>query len=162
MLCGSSFGAAVAIAFALRQIKRVQALILIANAFGASHEQMGEGDLDSYGDLGDRIAAEGLEVVATSEAARTNSERPLTRWIQHDEQSLIAFLRAVPIYRPFERANDLRGVTVPTLVIPGEDAIHTPELSAAYADALPNAKFFKGEGPEGAVKSFLDDFRIRS
>ena len=161
MFCGSSFGAAVAIGFALRHIERVQALILIANAFGASHQQMGEGDLESYGDLGDRIAAEGLEVVATREAARTKSNRPLTRWVQHDEASLIAFLRAVPMYRPFKRPADLRAVTVPTLVIPGEDAIHTPELGAAYADALPNAKLFKGEAPRGAVKSFLDDFRTR-
>jgi pimeloyl-ACP methyl ester carboxylesterase len=161
IISGSSFGAAVAIAFALRHIERVQALVLIASAFGASYDEMGEGNLDSYGDLGDRIAAEGLEAVAASEAARTNSKRPLTRWMQHDEASLIAFLRAVPLFRPFERADDLRRVTAPALVVPGADAIHTPELSAAYADALPNATLFKGETLQESVKSFLDDFRVR-
>lgn len=159
IISGSSFGAAVATAFALRHIERVRALILIASAFGASYDEMGEGNLESYGDLGDRIAAEGLEAVAAIEAARTKSKRPLTRWMQHDEASVIAFLRAVPVYRPFERADDLRRVTAPTLVLPGGDAIHTPELSAAYADALPNATLFNGAMSEEAVESFLDDFR---
>jgi pimeloyl-ACP methyl ester carboxylesterase len=154
---GSSFGAAVATAFTLRHPERVDALILVASAFGALRDPMGEGNLDTYGDLADRIADEGLEAVAASEAARTGSTRPLQRWTQHDEASLIAWLRAVPMYRPFERKDDLRRIAVPALVVSGGDAIHTPELSAAYAGALPNATLV--DTLEEALGSFLDDFR---
>ncbi|MBW3588670.1 MAG: alpha/beta hydrolase [Actinobacteria bacterium] len=155
VIAGSSFGAAVAVAFALRHLERVRALILISNAFGALHEQMGEGDLESYRSLADRIAAEGLAAVAASESERLGSSRPMTRWTQHDEDSLVAWLRAVPMFRPFERSADLQTVTVPTLVVSGGDAIHTRELSKAYADALPNATLVEAETLDDAVSKFL-------
>jgi pimeloyl-ACP methyl ester carboxylesterase len=161
VICGSSFGAAVAVAFALRHIERVGTLILIASAFGALEDEMGEGNLDSYGELGERVASEGLKSVAEREAARTGSDRPLTRWLKHDEASLIAFLRAVPVHRPFREVNELHAVTVPTLVIPGRDAIHTPELSAAYADALPDARLVEGKTTEEVLGSFLNHYRSR-
>lgn len=155
VIAGSSFGAAVAVAFALRHLERVRGLILISNAFGALHDQMGEGDLDSYRTLADRIAAEGLAAVAASESERLGSSRPMTRWTQHDEDSVVAWLRAVPMFRPFDRSADLQKVTVPTLVVSGRDAIHTRELSSAYAEALPNATLVDGESLDHAVAEFL-------
>ena len=155
VVCGVSFGAAVAVAFALRHLERVAGLILIASAFGAAYDEMGEGDLDAYGDLAERIAAAGRDVVVEREVERTGSRRPRERWTQHDEASLVAFLRAVPLYRPFESIRDLASLTVPTLVVAGEDAIHTPELSAAYATALPDATEASGARRDEALRSFL-------
>lgn len=155
ILGGSSFGAAVAIAFTLRHLERVQALILIASAFGAERDSMGEGRLEAYGELAERIAAEGLKEVAASEAKRTSSDRPMTRWTQHDEVSLIAWLRAVPMYRPFKQVSDLHKAAVPALVVSGEDAIHTRELSRAYAEALPSATLVDAGSVEGALADFL-------
>ena len=159
VIAGSSFGAAVAVAFALRHLERVRALILISNAFGALHDQMGEGDLESYRTLADRIAAEGLAAVAATESDRLGSSRPMTRWTQHDEDSVVAWLRAVPMFRPFERSTDLQAVTVPTLVVSGADAIHTPEVSTAYAEALPNARLVQEEFLDDAVSKFLGGIR---
>jgi 3-oxoadipate enol-lactonase len=155
VVCGVSFGAAVAVAFALRHLERVTGLILVASAFGASRDQMGEGNLAAYGDLGERIAAEGLDVVIDREVDRTGSNRPRERWAQHDEASLVAFLRAVPLYRPFDVMPDLAGLAVPALVVAGEDAIHTPELSAAYAKALPDATEASAGRRDEALRSFL-------
>lgn len=144
VVTGSSFGAAVALAFALRFPERTHALALIASAFGASRDPMGEGNLSSYGELGERIAEEGLLAVATREAERTGSSRPLERWTQHDEASVVAWLRAVPLYRPFESIADLGRFGGPTLVVPGADKVHTRELSEGLARHLPTARFAVG------------------
>lgn len=157
---GTSFGAAVALSLTRLHPERVRALVLIASAFGAKNDQMGEGNLAAYGDLGERIANEGLESVAQSEAERRGSNRPIERWTPHDEPSLVAWLRAVPIYRPFDRITDLQKVTVPALVVPGQDAIHTRELSESYASALPGAILAGGSTSLNvAVASFLESYR---
>ena len=153
IVAGVSFGAAVATAFAIAYPERVRALVLLACAFGGKRDPMGEGDLDRYGALGDRMAIEGVRAVAESEAVRTGSRRPIERWTQHDDQSLIAFMRAVPRYRPFDRASELAEITVPTLVVSGNDEIHTPELSRSYAAAIPDATFV---GPGAPLARTVD------
>jgi 3-oxoadipate enol-lactonase len=162
VVAGSSFGAAVVVAFALRHLERVRGLVLIASAFGALVDEMGEGDLQSYADLADRIASDGLEGVAAQESERTGSDRPARRWLQHDETSLIAWLRAVPQYRPFERGAELSRLTVPTLVVPGADSVHTPELSTAYARALPNATVAEAGSMGEALREFLEPFKAEA
>jgi pimeloyl-ACP methyl ester carboxylesterase len=159
---GVSFGAAVAVAFAVRYPARVRGLFLLASAFGSQHEAMGEGDLERYGVLGARMGAEGVRAVAESEAARIGSTRPIERWTQHDEESIVAWMRAVPRYRPFESVSDLERVTAPTLVVAGNDDIHRLELSEAYAAALPDAMLVGSSArlPE-VVGRFLDGFRDR-
>jgi pimeloyl-ACP methyl ester carboxylesterase len=159
---GTSFGAAVALAFAVRHPARVRGLVLLASAFGSLDGTMEEGDLKRYGVLGDRMGAEGVRAVAESESARIGSVRPVQRWMQHDEASLVAFMRAVPRNRPIDRLSDLDVLTMPALVVSGDDEIHRPQLSEAYADALPDATLV---GPSAslteAVATFLDRFRDR-
>lgn len=158
VVVGSSFGAGVALGFALGFPKRVQALALIASAFGARRDAMGEGELSAYADLGNRIAEEGLVAVATKESERTGSSRPLQRWTQHDEASVVAWLRAVPIYRPFETVADLHRVSRPTLIVPGADNVHTRELSEALARSLPTARFADGAmSLSEVVRDFLQE-----
>lgn len=160
IVAGVSFGAAVATAFAIAYPERVRALVLLASAFGGERDPMGEGDLERYGALADRMAIEGVRSVAESEAVRTGSKRPIERWTQHDDQSLIAFMRAVPVYRPFDRASDLAKITVPTLVVSGNDEIHTPELSRSYAESIPDATFIRpGASLVRTVDVFLARFR---
>lgn len=157
---GTSFGAAVAAAFAVRYPRRVRGLVLLASAFGARRDPMGEGDLERYRRLAERMENEGVRAVAEDEATRTGSTRPIERWTNHDEQSVVAFMRAVPSHRPFERAADLADVVCPALIYPGNDEIHTPELSASYASALPNATMVDPTTPlREAVGSFLGRFR---
>jgi pimeloyl-ACP methyl ester carboxylesterase len=157
---GTSFGAAVALAFAVRHPSRVRALILLASAFGSIDGALDEGDLGRYGVLGDRMASEGVCAVAESESDRVGSRRPVERWARHDEASLVAFMRAVPRNRPIEQLSDVGALTMPTLVVSGDDEIHRPELSTAYANALPDAVLIGASAPlSDAVGTFLDPFR---
>lgn len=153
---GTSFGAAVATAFAVMFPERVRALILIACAFGPREDGTLEGDLDRYGKLADRMETDGVRTVAEQEAERAGSTRPIERWTQHDEASLIAWMRAASCERPVERFSDLQRVTAPALVVPGGDAIHRPELSRTYAAELPNVTVADGAaGLAETVSSFL-------
>ncbi len=153
---GTSFGAAVATAFAVAFPQRVRALILLACAFGPREDSTLEGDLDAYRRLADRMDAEGVGTVAEQEAERSGSTRPIDRWTQHHDASLVAWMRAVPLDRPIERLADLQRVTAPVLVVPGGDAIHRPELSRAYAAALPNATLAEdASGLAQTVSAFL-------
>lgn len=136
---GASFGAAVAVAVTLRHPERVRALLLLQSAFGPSLDAVAEGDLDAYRVLGDRIAQQGASAVADENAARSGSPSRAARWTQHDERSLVAWLRAVPRYRPMALWDDLAAVDVPVLVVPGQDAVHTHALSERYAAALPRS-----------------------
>lgn len=158
VVVGASFGAAVALAFARTYPDQVRALILMASAFGGKNEPMGEGNLGIYRDLADRIANEGLVVVAGEESERTASRRPIERWTVHDEASLVAWLQAVPMYRPFKSAADLRELEVPVLLIPGQDEIHTRQLSRSLERSLPGARMAdSGSAFAETVGNFLEN-----
>ena len=157
---GTSFGAAVATAFAVACPERVEALILLACAFGPREDASCEGDLSAYGKLAERMAVWGVRTVAEQEAERVGSRRPIERWTQHDDASLVAWMRAVPLDRPIDRFDQLEAVTAPALIVPGTDEIHRPQLSEAYAAALADATLVDGAARLGdAVGTFLERFR---
>jgi pimeloyl-ACP methyl ester carboxylesterase len=148
-------GAHTAIAYALRHPERLAGLALIGPVYTGTIEQ------DSL-DYWDRLAAaletggvdgfvayieaeQGIDPRWRDSVLRFTRERLL---LQRRPEALAEALREVPRSRPFDSMEELRALEVPALVVASNDDAdpgHPYEAAAAYARALPNARFLSEE-----------------
>lgn len=158
VLAGSSMGAATAMAFALSQPERVEALVQITPAYdGAPHpdtdewdrlaEALGRGDLDAFVRLSgaDAVPERFRETVAL--AIRQRLER-------HEHLRAVAdALRVVPRSAAFHGLDGLEELDLPVLVVGSRDDTdpdHPLEVAHEYARRLPRAELLveePGEAP---------------
>ena len=150
-LCGASLGSVVALATAIHHPERVSALVLMAPALipGRPRGPELQALLDSWVAVADRLDAHGVEATLTwvdENPVPLNSEA-LRR---HDPGSLSASLRSIATLMPAERLEDIAAITAPTLVIPGLDPVHDPEIGAIYARTIPGSSVaeVRLDGPE--------------
>jgi 3-oxoadipate enol-lactonase len=147
---GASMGAGVALAAALRYPERLDAVVLgqpvwMGNARG--HAQLQQEMDDARSKIGELVVRKGVDtgveawlgVLGRCEDA--DLRRALTdSWNAHDTASFRAFFSyPAATQQPFEHLEELRALTMPILVIAGNDPIHPADIAEAYMAMLPNA-----------------------
>jgi pimeloyl-ACP methyl ester carboxylesterase len=160
VLAGHSMGAHTAIAYALRQPRRLAGLVVIGPVFQGEIEEsslrywdglagaLEGGGVDGFVDYIDRNQA--------IDPAWRDSVLGFTRarmLLNRHPQALVEALREVPRSRPFESMDELRALELPALVVASHDDAdpgHPYAVAAAYAEALPQARLLseaEGESP---------------
>jgi 3-oxoadipate enol-lactonase len=137
---GPSFGAAVALSFALAHPDRTAALVMITPAYGGA-------------DMG-LTAFQGAQLAGLDQAVAQAGEFAGLRSFYQASPAMLAYFdanvgdwdfasfRATAAFmasgaQPFAKAADLAALRCPTLLIEGADAMHPPEVSSRLAAAIP-------------------------
>lgn len=150
-LAGSSMGAATAARFALEHGDRLSALVLITPAY------LGAGRLDAaalahWDRLADALEAGDVDAFVERtgvgelperwrEAARVATRQRIER--HRDLAAVARAVRVVPRSAAFDDVDDLRALSVPTLVAATRDAAdpgHPLAVAERYATAIPGAR----------------------
>jgi 3-oxoadipate enol-lactonase len=126
---GVSLGAGIALATALRNPGRVDALILHSNVYAGettgwlpSQKEAQEGVFEKAQQIADG------EVLAEA------------KWQRHDSESIAAAISGLGWTQPFLDEKELANIECPALVLPGADAMHLPEVSQMYLERIPNSR----------------------
>ena len=160
VLVGNSMGAATAMAFALEQPERVEALVQVTPAYdGSPHDSAGE--VASWERLADALERDGVDGFVAAydpplrgrwhEIVMQFTRRRLER---HRHPAAVAdALRVVPRSVAFDGLEALERMAVPTLVVASRDEadpLHPLAVAEAYMERLPNAELAveeEGESP---------------
>jgi pimeloyl-ACP methyl ester carboxylesterase len=157
VLAGHSMGAHTAIAYALRNPRRLSGLVVIGPAYDGT---ISAESLTYWNGLADALQESGIEgfvayidrVQGIDPAWRDSVLRfTRERMLRHRHlDAIVAALREVPRSRPFEGLESLAPIDVPALVVASHDAAdpgHPYAVAAAYAEHLPHAQLVsEGEG----------------
>lgn len=140
---GISFGAAVAVAVAVRHPALVAGLVVLSPAYGGGELGLSPAQDDAMQRMhaaGSRAPAEGVAVLyplfdALPLAIR---DRALAMVDSFDAASVAATTRFLASgAQPFARGADLAASEAPALLVPGTDPTHPPEVAAVYRSWLP-------------------------
>jgi pimeloyl-ACP methyl ester carboxylesterase len=160
VLVGHSMGAHTAVAYALRQPRRLAGLVVIGPVFQGEIEEsslrywdglagaLEGGGVDGFVDYIDRNQA--IDPTWRDSVLGFTRARML---LNRHPQALVEALREVPRSRPFESMDELRALELPALVVASHDDAdpgHPYAVAAAYAEALPQARLLseaEGESP---------------
>lgn len=162
VLAGSSMGAATAMAYALREPDRVQALVQITPAYGGAPRTDGIDQDRIWIEMADALA-HGPERFA--EAAiphdmpeqwrETAKEATIQRMEAHTDLEAVAnAMRVVPWSTAFDGMEQLEDVEIPTLVVASRDpadGLHPYEVAADYAERLPNGELLVEDEDESPI-----------
>lgn len=152
VLAGASMGAHTIARFALRHPERVAALGLITPAYDPEADTSGPDAFAGWDALARGLRAGGVEgfIAAYDFAPVPDTWRATVETVvrqrlsAHDHPEAVAdALEAVPRSRPFERLDELTGISAPTLVIASRDEAdpgHPLAVSERYAQAIPGAR----------------------
>ena len=161
VLGGVSFGAGVALATVLHFPEIVSGLFLWASPYAGAETGWSNGQRRSL-EWTFRIAEEvqragGIDGIARRRAvdATVDVERETARWRRHDPLSFATALLGVGYDQPFASIDELEALSVPTVVIPGANAMHPREVGLAYAEAIPGAQLAEEETAESAIRELL-------
>jgi pimeloyl-ACP methyl ester carboxylesterase len=143
-LLGVSMGAGIAIATALRHPGRVQSLVLFMSPYAGRY-------LDSQ-------LPRQLATLTRAEAILRGEhvEMP-ARWKAHDPMSIALALVGIEWRQPLESPTELVAVTHPTLVVPGADDLHPPEVADVYLAHMPDARL--GVADLAAIRRFASGWK---
>jgi pimeloyl-ACP methyl ester carboxylesterase len=147
VLGGLSLGGYVALAFVRRHADRLGGLLLLDTKAGADTEQARADRLRMV----ERVLAEGTGFLPEATLPRvlgktSLEERPelverVTAMVREQDPLAIAGAQRGMAARP-DATDVLAGITVPTLVVTGEeDAVIGPEVGRELAAAIPDARF---------------------
>jgi 3-oxoadipate enol-lactonase len=141
---GVSSGSGVALRFALRRPGRTAGLVLVKPVYGGEERgytgQQKE-TLERMDAVASRALAEGIQVLRPLYANLPEGirERALAMVEGFDPASVVATSRFLAAgAQPFASAADLRALSIPTLLVRGDDALHPAEVSDLYAENLPS------------------------
>ncbi len=180
VLAGSSMGAATAMAFALREPERVQAMVQITPAYGGVPRTDGIGGDRLWVQMADALAG-GPERFAEQATPPDMSDKwrkiakqaTIQRMEAHRDLEAVAnAMRVVPWSRAFDGMEQLEKLGVPTLVVGSRDeadGLHPLEVAEAYAERMSNAELLvedEGNSPiawQGArLSRAIEDFLRRN
>lgn len=136
---GTSAGAAVAVRFALRHPSRAAALAVLHPAFGGADRGFTAAQCEAMRAMhraATRAVADGIDALLPLYDALPGPIRARARAMaaSFDPASVAAttaFLASGA--QPFLDATELCAIAAPTLMVPGVDPTHPPELAAVYA-----------------------------
>jgi pimeloyl-ACP methyl ester carboxylesterase len=151
VLAGASMGAHTLLWLALNTPGRVAGLVVITPAYDPDVNEDGA-RLARWDALADGLERDGVDgflaAYGTPNVPEDWRETVLKvtrqRLSQHEHPQAVAdALRAVPRSRPFAAIEDLRAISVPTVVVASEDEPdpgHPRAIGEAYAAAIPDAR----------------------
>ena len=140
---GVSAGSGIALAAALRHPDRIEALVLALPAFAGTERGQTPAQRDAkvrMAEAGERALVDGVEAILPLYAALPPAIRDFAVAMarEFDPGSVAATTRFLASgAQPFTRLDALRSLAMPTLVVPGTDPEHPPEVAELYADVLP-------------------------
>jgi pimeloyl-ACP methyl ester carboxylesterase len=146
VVIGVSSGTGTALRLALARPDRVAGLGLVYPLYAGSaagyteHQRTVFGWMDS---LARQALQEGIEALRPLYANLPDAfrEQALAIAMQFDPASVAATSQLLASgAQPFDDPSDLRTIRPRTLIIPGTDALHPPEVAAACARLIPNAR----------------------
>lgn len=147
---GMSFGAGVAVRFALRHPALVSSLLILHPAYGGAELGLTatqRAAMDAMDAAGSRAPAEGIGVLRPLFEALPPEIRERARALvaSYDPASVAASTRFMASgEQPFTRA-ELATIAVPTLLVPGVDPTHPPEVAAVFREVVPACRVIEGE-----------------
>jgi pimeloyl-ACP methyl ester carboxylesterase len=161
---GASGGSGVALRFALRHPDRTAALVLIHPVYAGAERGYTEAQKQAFEGmdaLASRALAEGVGVLRPlyENLPAAIREKALAMMEEFDAASVVATSRFIASgEQPFGSAAELAALAMPTLLIPGDDALHPAEVSALYAAHLPNPSIVRVPVTEAAaaIEAFCD------
>jgi pimeloyl-ACP methyl ester carboxylesterase len=161
---GVSFGSGCAVRFALQHPDFVAGLILLTPAFLGANAGLTPAQRAALGAMhaaGLRAVDEGMSALfplldRLPEALRARARAVVSGYDPRSVAATTGFLASGE--QPFASAADLAEVAVPTLVVPGTDPYHPPEVSDLYARTFPRCtrRDVTGDAIAGAIADFLD------
>jgi 3-oxoadipate enol-lactonase len=144
-LCGISMGGYVALAFLRQYPERVSALVLADTRAGADATQVFERRTDQQDQVARIGTAALIEVLLagllsdTTRASRLELVEQVRRLMANPAAGYIGALEAMK-HRP-DATDELAGISVPTLVIVGEDdSLSPPEVARDMHDRIPGSE----------------------
>jgi pimeloyl-ACP methyl ester carboxylesterase len=135
---GISFGAGVAVRVALDHPELVAALVLLHPAYGGGELGLSRDQRAAMAAMdaaGSRAVADGVEVLLPLFDALPAAVRERARAIvpSYDAASVAASTRFMASgAQPFARGAELAAITAPTLLVPGVDPYHPPEVADVF------------------------------
>jgi pimeloyl-ACP methyl ester carboxylesterase len=162
VLAGASMGAHTLLWLALNAPERVAGLVVITPAYDPA-VQDDEGRLARWDALADGLERGGVEGFISAQGRpdvpedwqETVLKVTRQRLSAHDHPQAVAdALRVVPRSRPFAVVDDLRAISVPTMVVAsadGPDPGHPQAVGEAYAAAIPGARLVLDEPGKSPV-----------
>jgi 3-oxoadipate enol-lactonase len=161
VVAGVSGGSGVALRFGLRHPDRTAGLVLIAPFYPGSARPLDEAPraalarMDAYAQLGLREGIAALQPLfeALPDAIRA---RALAMLESFDPASVAATTRLLASTQPFETLEQLQAIRVPTLVIPGRDPQHPPEIATLVARSITRASLIEAHAEQ--LIEAIDDF----
>jgi 3-oxoadipate enol-lactonase len=140
---GVSGGSGVALSFALRSPDRVAGLVLVKPVYAGASRGYTEAQKETFAGM-DAVASraldEGVQVLRPLYANLPPPvrEKALAMLDGFDAASVVATSRFIASgAQPFATEDDLRSISLPTLLVRGEDLLHPPEVSDLYAANIP-------------------------
>jgi 3-oxoadipate enol-lactonase len=141
---GVSGGSGIALRFALRRPTRLSGLALVKPVYGGDEQGYTVEQKQTFAAMdavASRALAEGVQVLRPLYANLPAQirERALAMVDGFDAASVVATSHFIASgAQPFTTAAALRSLSVPTLLVRGDDPIHPAEVSDLYADNIPN------------------------
>jgi pimeloyl-ACP methyl ester carboxylesterase len=135
---GISFGAGVAVRVALRHPEVVSALLVLHPAYGGAAlglSPLQQTAMAAMHAAGSRVVAEGLEVLlplfdALPPDVRERARRVASTYDPASVATTTALMASGA--QPFGYGDELAAITAPTLLVPGVDPYHPPEVAAVF------------------------------
>jgi 3-oxoadipate enol-lactonase len=161
---GVSFGSGVAVRFALRHPSLTAALVLLSPVFAGADVGLTpaqDAAMHAIDTLGRRAVVEGVQVLfALLEALPAElRERGRAVIATFDPASVAATTRfMVSGGHPFASATELASIAAPTLLVPGADPQHPPEVAELYRRQLRSCTVREADASQyaAAIAEFLD------
>jgi 3-oxoadipate enol-lactonase len=141
---GVSSGSGVALRFAVRRAARLAGLVLIRPVYGGEERGYSDQQKETFSmmdALASRLLTEGVQVLRPLYANLPPQvrEKALAMVDGFDAASVVATSRFIASgAQPFTSAGDLRALSVPTLLVRGDDALHPAGVSDLYAENIPD------------------------
>lgn len=160
---GVSGGSGVALRFALRYPARTRALVLVQPVYSGSELGLSADQQMVFammGAAGSRALDEGVQVLRPLFAHLPDGvrEMALSMIAEYDAASVVATSRFLESgEQPFGSVAELRVLTMPTLVVSGNDPVHPPAVSDLYAGHIPGCTVVDStRDVAAAIGAFLD------
>jgi 3-oxoadipate enol-lactonase len=155
---GASGGSGVALRFALRHPGRLTGLVLVKPVYAGEDRGYTDQQKQTFAMM-DAVASraldEGVQVLRPLYANLPPDirEKALAMLEGFDAASVVATSHFIASgAQPFAAATDLRSLSVPTLLIRGDDPLHPAEVSDLYAENIPGCTIVPASNADVAAE----------